>query len=151
MKTIPVEQISAMPLLLILEIIAALIVLTGGMLIVNKTLKQNNTKKLLASGLVGLVAGAAMVGILFGMNAHVANTNEENLRAAVTESGQNLTDEQFAQLETQNVVTVDEDKTIVLQDEGTGYSLTVLDTSDNNETQTEEEKEREKQIKENDF
>lgn len=151
MKTIPVEQISAMPLLLILEIIAAIIVLTGGMLIVNKTLKQNNTKKLLASGLVGLVAGAAMVGILFGMNAHVANTNEENLRAAVTESGQNLTDEQFAQLETQNVVTVDEDKTIVLQDEGTGYSLTVLDTSDNNATQTEEEKEREKQIKENDF
>lgn len=151
MKTIPVEQISAMPLLLILEIIVSLIVLTGGMLIVNKTIKQNNTKKLLASGLIGLVAGAAMVGVLFGMNSHVANTNEDNLRAAVTESGQNLTDAQFAQLQTQNVVTLDEDKTVVLQDEGTGYSLTVLDTSDNDATQTEEDKQREQQLKENDF
>lgn len=150
MKTIPVEQMSAMPMLLVFEILTALIVFTVGILIVHKKV-QDKKKTLWASAGVGLIAGAAMVAVFIGMSAHVASTNEDNLRAAVTESGQNLNEEQITALKDQGFVTLEDDKSISFSDEGNGYNLTVFDDSENTATQTEVEKKMDQQIKDNDF
>lgn len=151
MKTIPVEQISAMPMLIVFELLTAIILLTVGMLLVTKKITANNRKKVIASSIVGVLTGVVMAGVLFAVNAHVANTNDSNLRAAVTTSGENLNDDQISQLKKEGVVTIDDNKVIAFSDEGTGYKLTVLDSSANNKAQTEEEKKREQQIKDNDF
>lgn len=151
MKTIPVEQISAMPMLLVFVLLTALILITAGMWLVNKKMKGSEKKKLLASALVGVLTGVAMLGVVFTVNAHVENTNDSNLRAAVTTSGEKLNDEQISQLKKEGVVTLDENKTIAYSDEANGYNLIVLDSSANDKAQTEEEKKLEQQIKDNDF
>lgn len=150
MKTIPVEQMSAMPMLLVFEILTALIVFTVGILIVHKKV-QDKKKTLWTSAGVGLLAGAAMVAVFIGMSAHVATTNDENLRAAITESGQNLNEEQITALKNQGFVTLEDDKSISFSDEGNGHALTVFDDSENTATQTEVEKKMDQQIKDNDF
>lgn len=151
MKTIPVEQISAMPMLLVFVLLTALILITAGMWLVNKKMKGDEKKKLLASALVGVLTGLAMLGVVFAVTAHVENTNDSNLRAAVTTSGEKLNEDQISQLKKEGVVTLDENKTIAYSDEANGYNLIVLDSSANNQAQTEEEKKLEQQIKDNDF
>lgn len=151
MKTIPVEHISAMPVLIVFVLLTALVLITAGMWLVNKKMKGNEKKKLLASALVGALTGLAMLGVVFAVNAHVENTNDSNLRAAVTTSGEKLNDDQISQLKKEGVVTLDENKTIAYSDEANGYNLIVLDSSANNQAQTEEEKKLEQKIKDNDF
>jgi hypothetical protein len=151
MKTIPVDHMSTMPMLLVFELITALIILTVGIVLVNKLLQNDRKKLLFASGLVGLVAGAAMVGVFFGVDSHVSSTNDANFRAAVTESAQNLNEEQIVALQQQGFITLDEDKSVSYSDEGNGYNLTVFDASENTEAQTELEEKRDQQLKDNDF
>lgn len=151
MKTIPVEQINAMPALLVFEILTALILLTVGILLVNKKMKTNNRKKLVVSGLVGVLTGLVMVGVFFAVTANVADANETKLREAVTSSGENLNDEQISKLKKEGALVIDENKMAAFSDEGNGYNLTILDLSANKKAQTEEEKKRDQQIKDNDF
>ena len=151
MKTIPVDQISAMPLLLVFEILTAVIIFTVGILLVNKFLKQDHKKTLMGSILVGVIASTAMVGVFLAMDSHVNSTNEENIRAALTQEGETLTDEQITTLKNDTVVDVNADKKIVLTDEGSTYNVIIYDDSENAKTQIEEDKAKNKQIKENDF
>lgn len=151
MKTIPVEQMSAVPMLLVFELLTALILLTVGMWIVNKKMKVNNRKKLIASGLVGALTGIAMMGVFFAVHVNVTDTNDSKLRAAVTSSGEKLNDDQISKLEKEGVVSVDDNKTIAFSDEGTGYNLTILDSSANQKAQTEQEKKQKQQIKDNNY
>jgi hypothetical protein len=151
MKTIPVEQISTMPMLVIFELLTALITLTVGMVIVNRVMKKNTRKKLVFSGLVGVITGAAMLGVFFGVSHHVESTNISNLRAAVAESGEKITEEQFSTLKSEEAINLAEDKFMSFTDDGKDSSLTILDLSENEKTQSQEDKDRQKQIEDNDF
>jgi hypothetical protein len=151
MKTIPVEQINAMPALIVFEILTALILLTVGILMVNKKMKINDRKKLVASGMVGVLTGLVMVGVFFGVTATVSSMNEAKLHDAVTSAGENFNDEQITKLSKEGVLVVNDNKMVSFSDEGKGYNLTVLDLSANQKEQTDEEKKREQQIKDNDF
>lgn len=151
MKTIPVEQINAMPALVLFEILTALILLTVGLLIVNRKMKINDRKKLVASGMVGILTGLVMVGVFFGVTATVTGMNETKLHEAVTSAGENFNDEQISKLSKEGVLVVNDNKMVSFSDEGNGYNLTVLDLSANKKEQTDEDKKREQQIKDNDF
>lgn len=140
-----------MPMLLIFELLTALILLTVGMWIVNKKLRANNRKTLLASGLVGVLTAVAMMGVFCAVTAHVAETNDSKLRAAVITLAEHLNDDQISNLKKEGVVTVDDNKTIAFSDEGTGYNLTVLDSSANQKSQIEQEKKQQQQIKDNNY
>lgn len=151
MKTIPVEQISMMPMLAVYEFLTVLILFTVGILLVNKFMKKNNRKKLIASSLVGILTAVAMIGVFFVMTNYVASTNHSNLRSAVTASGEKLNDQQIGDLEREGVVTIDDNKTIAFSDEGNGYNLTVLDSTANQKAQTEQEKKQQQQMKDNNY
>lgn len=151
MKTFPVEQIDALPLLLLFGAITAVIILTVGLLVVNKKISENGRKKVIASSLVGVLAGIAIIGVALTVDAYADNVNKTNLRAAVTESGETLTDEQISQLKEAGVATINEDKTVVFSDEGKTYTLIVNDHSENAKAQAEDDEARKKQILENDF
>jgi hypothetical protein len=105
----------------------------------------------MGSILVGVIASTAMVGVFLAMDSHVNSTNEENIRAALTQEGETLTDEQITTLKNDTVVDVNADKKIVLTDEGSTYNVIIYDDSENAKTQIEEDKAKNKQIKENDF
>lgn len=153
MLTIPVDVVSPMPMLLILELITALIIFTAGILFISKhSMFQNNKKKSMIAGvMLGVVAAAAMFGVYKGVETNVANTNETNLRTAVSSTSETFNENQINELITNGVTTLENSKIVIFTEDGAYGDLTIFDDEENAAAQAEAEKLNEQKMKENDY